>query len=393
MVMGATTARSQGPAPRRRRVGDAIMAVAFLSCVTGTLGSAPQGFSASVELVRVNVGIYDPEHEAVPKLSAGDFRVLDNGIEQDIALFLEPADTPLHVALVIDASGSMDGDWPAVERAARQFIAALAPRDCVFVVPFASGIDGARWGRADDRWDGLFAALTPGGGTALYEALIFAARGLTANAAGTRPPTGAPPAPGQVPELPSDPARARVALQVSAERAAGRLVAPLSDSVPDPGAGGCTARDDPDGEVQIGVEARRALVLLSDGRGGGSSEVWRRVAEASRTAGVPIFTVILGDAGNEGTETMVTLARDSGGLGVEARGASSLFAAFDAVMGFLDATYVLAYRAPTPSGVPAAAAGDVPAGAEAENGEWHAIEVELIDRPGLRPLHGAGYWR
>lgn len=385
----AAQAREAGTTPCRGRIARVAFCAVVLSCAPAALAvPGRQGFSASVELVRVNVGVYDPRHGVIPKLSAADFRVLDNGVEQEIFLFLEPADTPLHVALVIDTSGSMEGDWPAVERAARQFIAALAPRDCVFVVPFDNDVAGSRWGRPDDSWDGLFAAIGPGGGTALYEALIFAARGLAANAGGARAPSRAPPAPGQVPELLQDPLRSRVALQLAAERAAVRVV----DLPPEPEPGGCAPQDEPQGEAQIGVEARRAVVLLSDGRGGGSPEVWRQVAEASRTAGVPIFTVILGDAGQGGARTMISLARDSGGLGVEARGATSLFAAFDAVMGFLDATYVLAYRAPAAAAGPAGAATDAPPGNVGE-GEWHTVEVELIDHPGLRPLHGAGYWR
>ena len=141
-------------------------------------------------------------------------------------------------------------------------------------------------------------------------------------------------------------------------------------------ADGCRPDGDPDGEPQLGVEARRALVVLSDGVSVNTRLPLEQLAREAQSAGVPIFAVVLGEPGANGKRALMSIAAATGALVVEARGASDLFEAFDAVMGFLDATYVLAY---TVTGIPVAD-GETPA--------ERVLRVELPGYPDFRLLHG-----
>lgn len=355
----------------------AAVAVVALATLTGVGSSAAQEYTARVDIVRLSVGVFDPQGGIVPKLSLEDFRVYENDVLQPIDFMVGPRDSPLVVALVIDASGSMGVAWADVERAARQFLSSLQPRDCAFVLPFSSRVGPGRWGRQDEGWDAFVDELDSGGGTPLHESLVFALRTLEMNA---HPPAAASPGSDDRPRAAlaaaplQPPSISRVSLLAALERQATRV----GGAIPAPTPGGCAPMGLPGNAPVFGGEARRAVVVLSDGRAGGSGTTLQQVVETSRSTMFPIFPVIIGKAGGGGADRMISIARDTGGLVVEARGAAELFAAFDTVMGFLDATYVLAYRPPSTSAV---------------SEEWYDLRVELVGHPEVRPVHAPAYLR
>jgi Ca-activated chloride channel homolog len=106
----------------------------------GPNGSAHDPASAIrvvTQMVAVTCSVSTAEGEAVPGLTGADFRILDNGVEQQIAYF-DASSQPASVALVIDASPSVLRDSEAIKNAADALIGALAPLDQAAVIDFSA---------------------------------------------------------------------------------------------------------------------------------------------------------------------------------------------------------------------------------------------------------------
>lgn len=140
-------------------------------------------FSVRTEMVVLPVTVTDARGQIVTGLKTDDFRVLDNGKVQPILLF-RGGDLPVTVGLIVDHSQSMRGKLPAVNAAIAAFAQSGRPDDELFVVGFN---DHARLqplpGGASFTGDpmALAAALnagTPGGRTALYDAVALGLRHL-----------------------------------------------------------------------------------------------------------------------------------------------------------------------------------------------------------------------
>ena len=98
-------------------------------------------FTSGVHLVEVYATVTDEKGEPVKGLTAGDFRVFEDGEPQRISAFTA-GDFPLNVALALDRSFSMAGDrLEAVKRAAHVFLDALRPDDRVLIVKIGSGFE------------------------------------------------------------------------------------------------------------------------------------------------------------------------------------------------------------------------------------------------------------
>ena len=105
-------------------------------------------------------------------VTPADFRVLEDGVEQTVEGF-EEALTPVNLMLVLDQSGSMKKDAPAVMDAARAFARQMPGRDRVGVMLFADrpsmvqDLSTIREFilRAIDKYEAA-------GGTALYDAMM-----------------------------------------------------------------------------------------------------------------------------------------------------------------------------------------------------------------------------
>lgn len=90
-------------------------------------------------LVEVPVVVADRTGHYVPRLRKDDFRVLEDGRPQQITFFSTDR-VPIHVALVVDTSGSTRQTLPDIQEAAISFINQLEPGDKVMVVSFASEV-------------------------------------------------------------------------------------------------------------------------------------------------------------------------------------------------------------------------------------------------------------
>ena len=89
-----------------------------------------------VNLVLVNVTVTDPYGRLVTGLDQENFRVYENGKEQEIMRFAED-DVPIAIGMIFDVSGSMSDKIAKSRMAAVQFFKTANPADEFFLVDFA----------------------------------------------------------------------------------------------------------------------------------------------------------------------------------------------------------------------------------------------------------------
>src|SRR5215470_2098428 len=122
-------------------------------------------------LVTIPASVIDRDGKFVPSLKKRDFRIYEDGVEQDIES-LTSVEAPFHVALVLDTSNSTLFKSDDIHNAALAFIKQLRPDDQVMVVSFDSKV---RF-HCDftNDYDTLRQAINEtriGGSTKLYEAV------------------------------------------------------------------------------------------------------------------------------------------------------------------------------------------------------------------------------
>ena len=91
--------------------------------------------SVSTELVTVPVRVMDRKNRFVGGMAKEDFRVFEDGVEQEIAYFTNESQ-PFTVALVLDMSYSSTFKIAEIQSAAIAFIDQLRPEDHVIVISF-----------------------------------------------------------------------------------------------------------------------------------------------------------------------------------------------------------------------------------------------------------------
>jgi len=86
-------------------------------------------------LVSLPVSVMDRDGKFIPNLRKEDFRIWENGVEQQVAYFAS-TEKPFTVALVLDTSGSTRNKLEEIQDAAIAFVEQLRPDDKVMVVAF-----------------------------------------------------------------------------------------------------------------------------------------------------------------------------------------------------------------------------------------------------------------
>jgi VWFA-related protein len=123
------------------------MRIRFLSCAALTLGAvaltaaAQQPvFRGSGDAVRVFVTVTDGDGRLVTSLEQKDFEVRDEGKPQPITLF-DNTPQPIRLIVMLDVSGSMEGNLPLLRNATEQLFARLRPDDLVRVGTFGRDVE------------------------------------------------------------------------------------------------------------------------------------------------------------------------------------------------------------------------------------------------------------
>ena len=94
-----------------------------------------EGIKVDVNLALVNVTVTDPLNRLVTGLERENFRVYEDGTEQEIVT-LSSEDVPVSIGLVFDMSGSMSDKVDKARQAAVQFMRTANPLDQFFLVSF-----------------------------------------------------------------------------------------------------------------------------------------------------------------------------------------------------------------------------------------------------------------
>ena len=94
----------------------------------------------STNLITLPAEVMDRSGRYIGNLRKQDFRVFENGVEQELAYFA-PVEQPFTVALLLDVSGSTQSRLQAIRAAANTFIKGLRPNDRLLLVSFDGKIN------------------------------------------------------------------------------------------------------------------------------------------------------------------------------------------------------------------------------------------------------------
>lgn len=117
-----SAAQTNGPEPRIRPAPEL------------TQGSS-KPIQLDVSLVLINMTVTDPYDRLVTGLEKENFRVFEDGKEQEVTAF-SSEDVPISIGVIFDMSGSMSDKIGRARQAAVQFLKTANPRDEFFMVSF-----------------------------------------------------------------------------------------------------------------------------------------------------------------------------------------------------------------------------------------------------------------
>jgi Ca-activated chloride channel family protein len=151
---------------------------ALLACLLLGMVSAAHGqvtFRAGVDLATFAATVTDRKGNLVTDLTRDDFDVIEDGKPQSLKLFAQgdgDQAPPMHLGLMVDASGSMHADMKLAQGAAIKFLNMLPAAEDITLVDFDTQVRITRYPQRD------FARLVErirqrkaDGWTALYDAL------------------------------------------------------------------------------------------------------------------------------------------------------------------------------------------------------------------------------
>ncbi len=122
-------------------------------------------------LVTLPVSVMDRDGRYIPNLRKEDFRLWEDGVEQDVAFF-SSVDKPFSVVLMLDTSGSTRFRLEDIQDAAITFVNQLRQDDQVMVVSFDDDVRVLTEFTNDrSRLRDAIRRTRPGNGTKLYDAV------------------------------------------------------------------------------------------------------------------------------------------------------------------------------------------------------------------------------
>jgi VWFA-related protein len=170
----------------KRNIGVAVLAAGLLVCGTSAAlqdnaDDSSSTIRVSTNLVMVPVSVTDPSGNVIRDLYAEDFHIEENGRHESVAKVVEPGETPLALALLIDISGSVAARFEFERDAAARFLrTAWRPGDTLSV--FSIGLEPQL---VQPKTSQLSAALSQiqtvsetRSSTAFFDAVVTAARFL-----------------------------------------------------------------------------------------------------------------------------------------------------------------------------------------------------------------------
>ena len=127
-------------------------------------------------LVTIPVSVFDRDGLYIPNLRQQDFKIFENGKEQEIAYF-GTSDKPFTVILLIDVSPSTAYKIEEIQNAALAFVEQLKPADNVMVIEFDASVDVLTEVTNDrEKIRKAIRKADFGDGTSLYDAVDYSLR-------------------------------------------------------------------------------------------------------------------------------------------------------------------------------------------------------------------------
>jgi VWFA-related protein len=144
---------------------------------TPAIEEADDFASVSTELVTVPVRVIDRKNRFVGGLAKEDFKVFEDGVEQEVAYFTNESQ-PFTVALVLDMSYSSTFKIADIQSAAIAFIDQLRPDDKVIVISFDEEVHMLAEATSDRaRINRAIRSTRIATGTSLYDAVDMTMNG------------------------------------------------------------------------------------------------------------------------------------------------------------------------------------------------------------------------
>jgi len=141
----------------------------------GAALDAQQVFRAGVDLTNFAVTVTDKKGNIVPNLTKDDFEVVEDGKPQTLSYFAEgdgDAAPPMHLGLMVDASGSMQNDMKLAQGAAIKFLNMLPEAQNITLVDFDTQVRITTYPQRDfPRLVERIRQRKASGMTALYDAV------------------------------------------------------------------------------------------------------------------------------------------------------------------------------------------------------------------------------
>ncbi len=144
-------------------------------CLCSTWASAQDvSFRVSANFVKVPVSVFDLQGGLISDLSRADFVLRDEGLETPIQNFMIDR-APVHVLLLLDASGSLRDELDEIRKASLQFAGSFSKEDRISLISFSDRVEVLQeWTNKFGRIKKSLKRLKRGYRTALYDALLQA---------------------------------------------------------------------------------------------------------------------------------------------------------------------------------------------------------------------------
>ena len=139
--------------------------------------NAPDNFDyIDVDFVELFTLVLDTENRPVQNLESAAFTVLEDGVKQEVVRFEKVENLPIHAAILLDVSASMEDKLKAAQEAALHFFRqAITPRDRATTITFNDHPNlTVDFTNDIEKLAGGLAGVKAERGTALYDSLIFA---------------------------------------------------------------------------------------------------------------------------------------------------------------------------------------------------------------------------
>ncbi|HEX9944032.1 MAG TPA: VWA domain-containing protein [Thermoanaerobaculia bacterium] len=157
-----------------------VRAVAYLADGNSTehlvFVNAPEDLAeVNINFVELYTTVLDRQNRPVDGLAEKDFTVVEDGTKQDIVRFERVTDLPIHAAVALDVSASMDKSLDRARQAALEFFQrTVRPKDRAAVITFNDHPNLTVKFTSDvPALAGGLAGLKAERGTALYDSIVF----------------------------------------------------------------------------------------------------------------------------------------------------------------------------------------------------------------------------